>query len=60
MIRASAQIAAVARKSGSGGGDTYDSLLTAAAWHRLLFKEPPTSGWQYDTDDDDYGDEVAA
>jgi hypothetical protein len=34
------------------GNDAYDALPTAAAWQRLLFREPPTSGWQYDSDDD--------
>jgi hypothetical protein len=53
MTRTSAQIDAGARNPDCGGAATYASLRTAAEWHRKLFKEPPTSGWQYVDDDDD-------
>ena len=49
--RASSQRPRVSQNCEPWGVDT-DSLLTAAAWQRRLFREPPAR-WQYDADDDD-------
>jgi hypothetical protein len=49
------QSPAVAREPASPSAATYDSKLTATAWHRRLFREP-TVVWRYvDNDDDDGG-----
>jgi hypothetical protein len=53
--RTGAQSPAVAREPASPGAATYDSKLTATAWHRRLFREPAVV-WQYD-DGDDGGDQ---
>ena len=44
MNRTSSQSHDEARNPLGGDGDTYDSELTATAWHRRLFCEPTVGG----------------